>query len=75
MNPSRSNGMRTLAVTAVDRYLHFDNIDIRQPEVSSQCSHCGQRFEAEPKPGERVDDVLLQVRAEFDSHLCYERLT
>jgi hypothetical protein len=25
----------------VDRYLHFDNIDMEQPEISSQCSHCG----------------------------------
>jgi hypothetical protein len=66
MSPSRGNA-------GVDRYLHFDNIDMRKPDVSSQCSHCGQRFEAEPQPGERVDDVLLRVRAEFDSHLCYER--
>jgi hypothetical protein len=53
----------------MDRYLHFDNIDMRKPDVSSQCSRCGQRFEAELKPGERVDDVLLRIRAHFDSHL------
>jgi len=58
----------------VDRYLHFDNIDIEQPNISSQCSHCGQTFEAEPRPGERVDDVLLRIRREFNSHHCQERL-
>ena len=46
----------------VDRYLHFDNIDMEQPEISSQCSHCGQTFKAEPRPGERVDDVLLGIQ-------------
>lgn len=70
MSPSRSNAMRKLAVAGVDRYLHFDNIDMRKPDISSQCSHCGQTFKAEPKPGERVDDVLLRIRAQFDSHLC-----
>ena len=54
----------------VGRYLHFDNIDMQKPDISSQCSHCGQTFKAEPKPGERVDDVLLRIRAQFDSHLC-----
>lgn len=53
-----------------DRYLHFSSIDMEQPEISSQCSRCGQEFKAEPKPGERVDDVLLRVRAEFEEHMC-----
>jgi hypothetical protein len=54
----------------VDRYLHFDNIDMEQPNISSQCSHCGQTFKAEPRAGERVDDVLLRIRYEFNSHQC-----
>jgi len=58
----------------VDRYLHFDNIDMEQPNISSQCSHCGQTFKAEPRPGERVEDVLLRIRREFNSHQCHERL-
>ena len=58
----------------VDRYLHFDNIDVEQPEISSQCTHCGQAFKAEPMPDERVDDVLLRIRGEFNSHECHERL-
>jgi hypothetical protein len=37
-------------MTAVDRYLHFDNIDVEQPYISSRCSYCGQTFEAEPSP-------------------------
>jgi len=44
----------------LDRYLHFDNIDVEQPEISSQCSRCGHTFEAEPRPGSSVDDVLLR---------------
>jgi len=54
----------------VDRYLHFDNIDMEQPNISSQCSHGGQTFKAEPRAGERVDDVLLRIRYEFNSHQC-----
>jgi hypothetical protein len=53
-----------------DRYLQFSNIDIQLPDISSQCSRCGQEFRAEPTPGERVDDVLLRIRAEFESHTC-----
>ena len=53
-----------------DRYLHFENLDMAQPTISSQCSCCGQTFAAEPKPGETIDDVLLRIRAEFNSHQC-----
>jgi hypothetical protein len=60
-------------MSTVDRYLHFDNIDVEQPEISSQCSR-GQTFEAQPRPGERVDDVLLRIRCEFNSHQCQKRL-
>jgi hypothetical protein len=45
---------------AVDRYLHIDNIDVEQPCISSRCSYCGQTFEAEPRPGEMLGDVLLR---------------
>jgi hypothetical protein len=61
-------------VISVDRYLQFANIDMQTPDISSQCSHCGQTFKAEPTPGERVDDVLLRIRAQFDSHSCHEGL-
>jgi hypothetical protein len=53
-----------------ERYLHFDNIDMDKPDISSRCSCCGQEFRAEPKPGERADDVLLRIRAQFEGHKC-----
>jgi hypothetical protein len=56
---------------AVERYLHFDNIDMEQPYISSRCSHCGHTFEAQPRPGEMVCDVLLRIRGEFNSHQCH----
>jgi hypothetical protein len=59
---------------AIDRYLQFDNIDMEQPYISSRCSHCGETFEAEPRPGEMVCDVLLRIRGEFNSHQCHQSL-
>jgi hypothetical protein len=53
-----------------DRYLQFSNIDIQLPDISSQCSRCRQEFRAEPRVGERLDDVLLRIRGEFESHTC-----
>ena len=38
-------------MTTEDRYLHFDNIDLGEPEISSQCSQCGREFKASPKVG------------------------
>jgi len=61
-------------MTAVDRYLHFDNIDVEQPCISSRCSYCGQTFEAEPRSSERVDDIIVRIRCEFNSHQCQKRL-
>lgn len=53
-----------------NRYLQFDNIDMEKPDISSRCSQCRQEFRAERKPGERVDDVLLRIRADFEAHKC-----
>ena len=53
-----------------NRYLHFENIDMKAPEIHSQCSQCGREFTAQVKAGERVDDVLLRIRDEFNTHLC-----
>ena len=63
---------RTPDMVIEKRYLQFENIDMGQPVISSQCSLCGREFKAEPKPAERVDDVLLRVRADFDAHKCRE---
>jgi hypothetical protein len=57
-----------------ERYLQFDNIDMEELDISARCSQCGQEFRAEPKPGERVDDVLLRIRAEFEAHKCGVRI-
>jgi hypothetical protein len=57
-------------MTTQDRYLHFDNIDMRRPDIHARCSHCGQEFSATPKASERVDDVVLRIRAEYDAHKC-----
>jgi hypothetical protein len=58
----------------LDPYLHFDNIDMQKPDISSQCSHCGRTFKVELQAGERVDDVLLRIRAQFNIHQCREEL-
>ena len=62
--------LRVCMIQTSDRYLHFDNIDMEQPNISSRCSQCGQTFNAEPKEGERVDGILLRIRAEFNAHQC-----
>jgi hypothetical protein len=36
-------GVETGMVTN-ERYLHFDNIDMEEPYISSRCSRCGQEF-------------------------------
>jgi hypothetical protein len=53
-----------------DRYLHFDNLDTTQREITSQCSRCGREFKSKIKPNERIDEVLIRIRAEFDAHVC-----
>jgi hypothetical protein len=52
------------------RYLHFDNIDMTEPVISARCCRCQRRFAMNPKTGEKVEDVLLRVRAEFNAHEC-----
>jgi hypothetical protein len=56
-------------MTYSTRYLSFSNLDTEQPVVAF-CSVCGKRFEAQPEPGKRTDDLILKVRAEFESHSC-----
>lgn len=52
------------------RYLRFENIDVAALCVSSQCSACGREFNAEPMQGEKIEDVVQRVRAEFERHEC-----
>ena len=54
----------------IERYLHFDNIDMSLLLISANCSLCGFEFNEQPRPGEHVDQVLLRIRAKFDAHQC-----
>jgi hypothetical protein len=51
-------------------HLYFERIDMEPPDFSSICTRCGEHFRTEPRPGERIDDVLLRMRAEFEAHQC-----
>jgi hypothetical protein len=57
-------------MTAHDRYLRFDGIHMEQGEIHASCSRCGREFSSSPKPNERVDAVILRMRAEYDTHKC-----
>ena len=54
-----------------DRVLQFETMDQDQP-VKGRCSICHRPFSAQPKPGERTDDALLRLRADFETHSCHE---
>jgi hypothetical protein len=49
----------------------FETIEQDKP-IRGTCSACSRLFTAEPNPGERTDDVLLRMRADFDQHDCHE---
>lgn len=55
-----------------ERYLHFDNLDMSLPFISSNGSLCGREFDEAPVSGEHVDLVLvlMRIRARFDAHEC-----
>lgn len=57
-----------------ERYLHFDNIDMGLPDITSWCSRCGETFNAKSKTGEKVDDVLVRIRGQFNAHRCHNPL-
>ncbi len=57
------------AMAKQDRYLQFSIIELDRP-VHCWCSACGRQFSASPQPGDRTDDVILRLRAEFDAHDC-----
>ena len=56
-----------------ERYLHFDNLDMSLPLISSNCSLCGREFNEAPISGEHIDLVLMRVRARFEAHECLPR--
>jgi len=55
-----------------ERYLYFDNLDLQQPVIFSQCSCCGQQFTATLKLSEHIDELLMRMRAEYEAHICLE---
>jgi hypothetical protein len=56
-----------------ERYLHFDNLDLSLPLISSNCSLCRREFNEAPVSGEHIDLVLTRIRARFDAHECTPR--
>ena len=55
------------------RYLHFDNLDMSLPLISSNCSLCGREFNEAPVSGEHIDLVLMRIRARFEAHQCISK--
>lgn len=49
----------------------FEKMEQEKP-IKGICSVCKKLFVAESKPGERIDEVLLRMRADFDAHECHE---
>jgi cytochrome c2 len=63
----------TVRMAKKEWYLQFGNMDMQSGEpVSAVCNACDQTFIGKPKAGERMDDVLMRVRAEFQAHNCRE---
>lgn len=56
---------------ATRTFQFFETIEQDKP-IRGTCSACSRLFVAEPKEGERTDQVLLRMRAEFDAHDCHE---
>lgn len=50
-----------------ERELLFDVLDADQA-FTATCSACGQQFVG--KHGPRHDDIILEMRAQFDQHEC-----
>ena len=57
-------------MSSTTRYLHFDNLDMQQPDINANCSACGKEFRSEVKPGEHVNDVLVRIRKAYNEHTC-----
>jgi hypothetical protein len=49
----------------------FEKMEQGNP-IKGVCSDCSRLFIADAKPGERTDDMLLRMRADFDTHDCHE---
>jgi len=58
-----------MALSDQTPYLSFSNIESDRPVVAF-CSQCGKRFETAPEVAKHVDQLILDVRADFDAHQC-----
>jgi hypothetical protein len=74
----KSNSDKGISILAgvmakTERYLEFGNLDLRSNQtIIAACSSCGRTFLGNLNPGERVDEVLLRMRSEFEDHSCHE---
>ena len=56
-----------------ERYLQFENLDMNGGEaIRAACTDCGRQFLGKPNPSDRIDDVLMRMRADFEAHICHE---
>ena len=49
----------------------FETMEQGKP-IKGVCSVCSRLFIVESKPEDRMDEVLLRMRADFDAHDCHE---
>jgi hypothetical protein len=65
------SGATMVNMAKQDRYLHFGNLDMKSgTPLKGECSVCSRPFLGNSKPGERIDEVLVRMRREFDAHIC-----
>ena len=57
-------------MTDPEQYLSFSNLENDRPVVAF-CSLCGRRFEARPEVGKGIDELIISVRADYESHSCH----
>jgi hypothetical protein len=49
----------------------FEKMEEGNP-IKGTCSACNRVFVTESRRGERMEEVLLRMRADFDAHDCHE---
>jgi hypothetical protein len=55
-----------------ERALYFMVLPGSSATPSARCTVCKRRFELQPDPGERADDIILRMREAFAAHNCNE---
>jgi hypothetical protein len=49
----------------------FEKVEQGNP-IKGTCSACNRLFVSDFRPGDRADEVLLRMRADFEGHDCHE---